>query len=188
MAARMLQPDTSSADRKLLYPLEDFYISAGEPLPRFEKVDGEDVPEPYNQLLVHNGDMTPRLENFHKASIHLEVIHSRRDNNRYTRQVILRVDGSNKPVEFGAIEINLALFDDKSRNDILLGTRPLGGILRDHTITHSSWPKAFLRLESDWMISAALASPVGSTLYGRRNTLFAPNNEALAEIVEILPV
>ena len=41
------------------HPLDEFYANAGRALPKIEAVDGIAVPEPYRQLLVHDGDMTP---------------------------------------------------------------------------------------------------------------------------------
>src|SRR6185295_3635482 len=91
----------------LAHPLDDFYSSAGLTLPPLQQVHGEEVPEPYKTLLVHQNDMTPTLEKFHGRDIHLRVIGRRRKGNKYYREVVLLTDGENKPVEFGAIKINL---------------------------------------------------------------------------------
>jgi chorismate-pyruvate lyase len=131
--------------------------------------------------------MTPTLEKFHRRSIHLQVLGRRRRNDEYFREVILRLDGSNQPVEFGAIKINLSLFAPVARDQILLEHLPLGHILAEHQIAHSSRPKAFIRLASDKLISEVLELSGAQVLYGRRNTLFDPQQRPLAEIVEILP-
>ena len=57
-----------------VFPLDEFYARSGLALPKIERVAGEEVPEPYRSLLVHQNDMTPTLENFHGASIHLEIL------------------------------------------------------------------------------------------------------------------
>ena len=44
------------------YPLSDFYARAKLPLPRIEVIPGDEVPEPYKSLLVHENDMTPTLD------------------------------------------------------------------------------------------------------------------------------
>src|SRR5258707_8979664 len=94
----------------LVHPLDEFYAQTGQTLPPLNQVEGHAVPEPYKTLLVHQNDMTPTLEKFHQRSIHLQVLGRRRKENEYFREVILRLDGSNRPVEFGAIKINLSLF------------------------------------------------------------------------------
>ncbi|MEW6157493.1 MAG: hypothetical protein AB1813_08680 [Verrucomicrobiota bacterium] len=172
----------------LLHPLDDFYMQAGLDLPAIEMIRGDEVPEPYRTLLVHNNDMTPTLEQFFRAAIHLEVLRRQQRDDFYYREVILKLDGSERPVEFGAIKINLALFPPVARRQILEERLPLGHILAENGIDHASRPKAFLRLESDAFINQALQLPASAVLHGRRNTLLDPVQRSLAEIVEVLPL
>ena len=171
----------------IAYPLDDFYAQQGLPLPRIEAVEGKDVPEPYRSLLVHGDDMTPTLEKFHGAQVHLTVMRRQQRGEVYFREVVLSLDGSNRPVEFGAIKMNLTLFSPAARKLILEEREPLGHILRDCAVAHASRPKAYLRVESDEFINSALKLTGAHTLFGRRNTHFDTQNRPLAEIVEILP-
>ena len=120
----------------IAYPLDDFYAQAGRALPPIEAVAGDDVPEPYKSLLVHQDDMTPTLEKFHGERIHLAVLSRQQRDDFYFREVVLLLDKSDKPVEFGAIKINLALFPPAARKEILEERRPLGTLLADYTIVH----------------------------------------------------
>jgi len=172
----------------IAYPLDDFYAQAGRDLPSIEPVSGDAVPEPYKSLLVHQDDMTPTLEKFHGEHIHLEVLSRQQRDDFYFREVVLLLDKSDQPVEFGAIKINLALFPSAARMEILAERRPLGTLLADYAIVHASRPKAYLRVHSDDFIDAALKLDKSQWLYGRRNTLLDPQQRVLAEIVEILPV
>ncbi len=180
-------PPTVPAGLALAHPLDEFYALAGQPLPPFNGVDGEAVPEPYKTLLVHQDDMTPTLEKFHRCPIHLQVLGRRGKGDVYFREVILRLDGTNQPVEFGAIKINLALFPAAAREQIRREYLPLGHILAECNIPHTSRPSGFLRLASDKLINEVLGLTGANVLYGRRNTLFDPQQRPLAEIVEILP-
>jgi hypothetical protein len=177
-----------SSSFSIVHPLDEFYAAAGLPLPPLNQIDGEAVPEPYKTLLVHQNDMTPTLEAFHQQSIHLQVLSRRRTDDAYFREVVLRLDESNLPVEFGAIKINLALFAPAAREEILQEKLPLGHILAEYKIPHASRPAAYLRLASDKLINEVLGLTGAQVLYGRRNTLFDPQDRRLAEIVEILPV
>src|SRR5437868_5833470 len=103
----------------LVHPLDEFYAQAGQSLPPLNEIEGGAMPEPYKTLLVHQNDMTPTLERFHQRGIHLEVLGRRRKDDSYFREVILLLDGTNQPVEFGAIKINLSLFDVPAREQIL---------------------------------------------------------------------
>ena len=171
----------------LAHPLDDFYAQMGLPLPPLQQVDGEAVPQPYKHLLVHHDDMTPTLEKFHGRDIHLRLLGRRRRGNGYFREVVLLLDGTDQPVEFGAIKIFLDRFAPEARRQILQEQRPLGHIMQECAVKHSSRPKAFLRLASDHFINQALRLTGANVLYGRRNTLFDPPDRPLAEIVEILP-
>ena len=178
---------TATTVLPIAYPLDEFYALAGMTLPVIEAVPGEAVPEPYKSLLVHQDDMTPTLEKFHRDSVHLRVLRRQRREDAYFREVVLVTDKGERPVEFGAIKINLLLFKPKARQEILEERVPLGHILHECGVTHTSRPKAFLRLRSDAFINAALQLMGEHELYGRRNTLWDPQQRPLAEIVEILP-
>jgi hypothetical protein len=169
------------------YPLDEFYALARRELPALEQIDGDDMPQPYRRLLVHNEDMTPTLEKFHDDRIYLNVISRQDRGDFYFREVILLTQRKRFPVEFGAIKINLGLFPAGARRLILEEQEPLGTILNDFKIPHASRPKAFLRIQADSFIKGALQLSGEQILYGRRNTLFDPQQRALAEIVEILP-
>jgi chorismate-pyruvate lyase len=171
----------------LTHPLDEFYAQMGLTLPPLQQVDGEAVPQPYKRLLVHQNDMTPTLESFHGCDIHLRLLGRRRKGNGYFREVVLLLDGTDQPVEFGAIKISLDRFAPEVRRQILEERRPLGHVLQECGVKHTSRPKAFLRLASDHFINKALQLTGANVLYGRRNTLFDPLERPLAEIVEILP-
>jgi chorismate-pyruvate lyase len=171
----------------LAHPLDEFYAQAGQPLPPLQQIDGEGVPQPYKSLLVHQDDMTPTLEKFHRRDIHLRVLGRRRVGDAYYREVALLLDETNEPVEFGAIKINLDRFNPHSQEQILTEVRPLGHILNQDGIAHASRPKAFLRVASDKLINEALELHGAHILFGRRNTLFDTEGQPIAEIVEILP-
>jgi len=170
-----------------VFPLDEFYARSGLALPKIERVAGEEVPEPYRSLLVHQNDMTPTLENFHGASIHLEILSREQRGDYYLREVVLRLNGSGKAVEFGANKISLLLYPPKARQMILEEKIPLGGILKECEIEHTTRAKAYFRVVSDELISRVLRAPLGMTLYGRKATISDPQQRPLSEIVEILP-
>ena len=131
--------------------------------------------------------MTSTLENFYDGRIRLQIVGRDRQGSDYFREVALLVDGSRKPVEFGAIKINLDLFPDSTQAAILEEHWPLGRILKESKIEFSSQPRGFLRIASDKLINEVLHLTGAHLLFGRRNTLWNRAGQALAEIVEILP-
>jgi hypothetical protein len=183
-SAGISEPSTAMVE--LIHPLEDFYRRSGVSLPPWQQIDGEEVPEPYKRLLVHSSDMTSTLERFYEEPVHVRVLSSRQEADEYFREVVLRTE-KDKPIEFGAIKINLALCTEDARRQILEERWPLGRILKDCGMHYSSWPKAFLKVASDRLINSALNLKGANVLYGRRNTLLNAEEQSLAEIVEILP-
>ena len=122
----------TEASANLLFPLSHFCRVNGHPLPACEIIDGATLPEPYRTLLVHHGDMTSRLEEFHRGPMKLRVLHRETDGDAYRREVLLCAQDSGLPVEYGAIDINLGAFDEPLRVLILEGRQPLGGLLNRH--------------------------------------------------------
>lgn len=173
--------------QSLAFPLDAFYATAGRALPELEAIDGSAMPEPYRSLLVHLSDMTSTLEKFHGDRLKLEVLSSRVDGDTYLREVLLRLEKSGKPVEFGAILIHLDRFEAEPRRLILSGKVPLGRVLTEQKVPFVSRPNGFFRIQADAFIGNLFAAPERTTLYARRNTLSNPAGQSLAEIVEILP-
>ena len=169
------------------YPLDDFYAVRRLPLPVMDQIEPDQIPEPYRSLLVHDGDMTSRLEAFHKGKIHIRALARNHHGREYFREVVLELDGSLQPVEFGATKVNLDFFPVKAHQEIRREQRPLGGILHDFHIPFTSRPGAWFRLTADSFIGGALRLTGAPLLFGRRNTLLDASERAMAEIVEILP-
>ena len=171
----------------IAYPLDEFYAQASRTLPPVSAVDATDLPEPERTLLVHQRDMTPTLAAFYGGPIRLEVLsrHERGDN--YFREVLLFAGLVEKPVEFGAIKINLALLPPSAQRAVLEEKLPFGELLKEFSIPHSSKPKAYLQWIADDFMKDVLRLSGPQLLFGRRNTLFDSNYRPMAEIVEILP-
>jgi chorismate-pyruvate lyase len=169
------------------YPLDDFYAWRRLPLPAIERIEPARIPEPHRSLLVHESDMTSRLESFHQRKIHIRMAARQTRGNEYFREVALELDGTLQPVEFGASKINLDLFPLAAREEILREQQPLGRILYAFDIAFSSRPGAYLRVAADAFIGGTLQLAGAHVLFGRRNTLRDAGGRPLAEIVEILP-
>jgi len=177
----------SDGEKCGLCPLAGFYNAAGRSLPAVWDIAAEELPPPYRQLLDHQRDMTSTLERFHGTRTHLRVLRAGVRNGVFEREVVLALDGSDKPVEFGALTVHLELLPVGVRGLVTAGQRPFGGILVEQGVRFSSHPKAFIRVEPDATICRALALISPATLYGRCNALHDGNGRVLADIVEVLP-
>jgi hypothetical protein len=172
----------------LFMPLAFFYARQESSMPQPALIEGATMPEPYQHLLVHESDMTPRLRNFHGTEIGLRVVEREVSEDFVMRLVVLFRQDNLQPVEIGAIGIQLAGFPEETRAGILAGTIPLGGLLETHEIQHESAPKAYFAIETDALLADLLGAPLGTTLYGRCNALSHSDGMIFADIVEILPL
>jgi chorismate-pyruvate lyase len=171
------------------YPLDEFYAAAGLPMPRLARIDADEVPEPYRELLVHEDDMTPTLRRFHGVDIHLRVLSMRAQEGALFREVVLVRDDDEAPVEFGAIRINVDMFPAAAQPLIVQCVKPLGTIMEQFDVPHRSNPTAYFCLKADRVMREAfgLNGRADVTLYGRHNVHLSPGGEPMAHVVEILP-
>lgn len=170
-----------------LMPFHFFYEKAGEILPDFQFLRGEEVPYPYRSLLVHTNDMTPTLAAFHHSRLYLEV-HDHEANEAFVmRLVTLHAAASDAAVEYGAIAIQLGALPPAAAADVVAGQKPLGAILGEHGVPHRGAPVSYFSVPADRRIAEALGQSEGERLYGRCNQLLDGEGMVFADIVEILP-
>lgn len=180
------QQETEAVRTDILAPLRFFY-GLGSESPRVKFLSPAEMPEPERWLLVHDTDMTPRLAQFHHDTITLDVHARSRIGNYLVRASVLKRKCDSVPVEFGAIGIHLDGFDETTRQWILEGKIPLGGILEQRAVAHSSHPSGYFQIEIDHRLASLLGACEGQILFGRCNELRHQNGSCLAEVVEVLP-
>lgn len=170
----------------ILAPLRFFYGLASADL-GVAFVNPEEMPQDERWLLVHESDMTPRLREFHRDTITLDVHAKSRIGNYLVRASVLKRKADGSPVEFGAIGIHLQGFDEETRRLILECRVPLGGLLEQQKVPHSSHPCGYFRIEIDHRLAELLGGFDGQVCYGRCNELRHADGSPLAEVVEVLP-
>ena len=180
-------PDPKNVSPDALYPLSFMRAARNLPALTYEKIEPMDMPEPYRSLLVHEGDMTSRLEAHHECLIKVSRLRSSNNGKLYFREVMLQTEVDEKPTEYGAIEVNLHSLPEEIRPLVIQARQPLGGILNDHRIPYSSAPRAFLKVVPDGPIVEAFGTVEADYLYGRSNVISGYNGDVIAQIVEILP-
>jgi chorismate-pyruvate lyase len=166
--------------------LAHFYHRLVLPLPPIWRLRAEELPAPYRQLLAHNHDMTPTLEQFHGDRLALRVCSREHRPGRYLREVVLSLARRGRPAEYGAICIYLSHFSEEVRERILAEEHPLGRILQTEAIPHLGWPQAFFRITPDTRMRGLLDLAKTEPLYGRRNVLLDGRRRLLADVIEIL--
>ena len=185
MPEREMGLDPVSSDRIEGLFREAFARQQSDP-PRIVSIPDEEVPRPYRSLLVHDRDMTSTLQNYYGDVVRLEVLHREQQTDELTREVLLRLQGDDRPVEYGVIRIVYASLAPEIRQRIQDGGVPLGQILDDAGIDYVSRPENYCSLEDHPYLRRCLADGEPEKRFGRINVLKRASGEPLAEVIEIL--
>ncbi len=102
-----MQHRVKGVGRLVPYPLDVVYAQAGIAPPRARAIAPARIPPPYRSLLVHENDMTLTLEAHFGGRVTLRALSTFRERRSYYRRVLLVQEYSARPVEMGAIRIDL---------------------------------------------------------------------------------
>jgi chorismate-pyruvate lyase len=146
---------------------------------------GDQVPEPYRHLLVHEHHMTVTVEAHHGSLVDVRILDLKQDETSYARKILLALRSSSKIVQFGIMRIRLEFCSLPVRDAILAGQTPLGRILINHGVLRRIEPTAFLRITpgQDLMTWFGLAEPTPT--YGRLAYIHCDGKPAI-ELLEIV--
>jgi chorismate-pyruvate lyase len=112
----------------------------------YELVPGDEVPAPYDALLVHEHHMTVTVEAHHGSLVDVRVLDQRQDDDAYARRILLTLQRDGRVVQFGIMRVHLRFCSETVRQEILAGKTPLGRILIEHNVLRRIEPTAYLRV------------------------------------------
>ncbi|MPZ21001.1 MAG: hypothetical protein GEV06_24330 [Luteitalea sp.] len=184
VAARRRDPASSNG---ILYPLDVVYARAGLAKPKVEVVSSDEIPPPYRSMLVHESDMTVTLERRFGGPLLLRPLSTFSARGSYFRRVLLVQEYSGRPVEMGAIRIQLGAFRPRVRAEILRNEVPLGRILRRRGVDFKSRARVFLAVTPNPEMMGVFWMREPRTLYGRRTDVLL-GGAKIGDIVEVLPL
>jgi hypothetical protein len=171
----------------VLFPLDAVYERGGVVIPKICVVAPEHIPYPYRTLLVHTSDMTLTLERHFGGPLVVRPLSTARRGSWYVRRVLLAQSYSGRPVEMGAIRINVKGFSEKLQRQIFANVIPLGRLLRDGGVDFESRPRVFFAVLPNAEMMGVFWMREPRTLYGRRTEVFV-GDAKIGDIVEILPL
>ncbi|HEX9842580.1 MAG TPA: hypothetical protein VGC20_07505 [bacterium] len=173
--------------RGLLFPLDLTYQRAGVDGPTAKAISPDSIPPPYRELLAHNHSMTATLERHFGVRVALRSMCRWSRGHWYYRRVVLTREDSGRPVEMGAIHMNLQSLSGRIRAQILRHEMPIGRVLDDGSVRYLSRPRKFLAITPNSEMMALFWMREPRTLYGRQTEL-SVDGRAIGDIVEILPL
>lgn len=150
---------------------------------RFVELIGEEVPEPYRRLLVHDQHMTVTLEAYHKAPVLLKVHDVRQAGGSYGRKITLHTRADGPAVMLGLMRIHFQ-YAPQIREEVQAERTPLGHVLIRHDLLRRIRPGPYYRIGGGSpLLGIAVQSP--PELYGRCATIQVNGGPAV-ELVEII--
>jgi hypothetical protein len=171
----------------VLFPLDFVYERGGIEIPKVRLLGPDDIPYPYRTLLAHTNDMTLTLERHFGGRLVVRPLSTLRHGTWYVRRVLLAQEYSGKPVEMGAIRINVKSFPERLRRQIFANQVPLGRLLRDGGVPFESRPRCFFEVVPNAEMMGVFWMREPRPLYGRRTEIFVAASK-FGDIVEILPL
>ena len=154
--------------------------------PEAVEVSAEDVPEPYQKLLVHTHHMTVTVEQYYGSPVDVRVLSCRREGDEYARKILLALkDDPANVVQFGLVRIDLGVCPEAVRTAILEGKTPLGRVLIQNDMLRRIEPVAFLRVSLDRTMAEWFRAAPGTETFGRIGVIYTGDRPAV-EVLEIL--
>ena len=151
----------------------------------YEVVAGDDLPQPYHELLVHEHHMTVTVEAHHGDLVDVRVLARRHRPPYYSRKIVLALQKTGKIVQFGIVRVNLDYCSEPVRAEIVAERTPFGRILINHNVLRRIEPTAFLRIPGGPKQMAWYGLTEPRTLYGRLAFIHCDGQRAV-ELLEIV--
>lgn len=161
-----------------------FYDDSRE-LGEFEAVTGDEVPEPFNQLLNHHSHMTVTVEAFHASPVDVRVARTKTEPPWYAREITLVTQTAGKLVQYGIVRLNFEVLGKTAWRQIESQSKPLGRILIEQNVLRQVELCQLWRVRAGVSLARQLEIPEGTTVYGRTARIFC-NGAPAIELLEIV--
>lgn len=150
-----------------------------------EIIAGDQVPHPYQKLLVHNHHMTVTVEAHHGSLVDVRVLDDRLEGDVYARKILLALQTTGKIVQFGLVRIRLEFVSPDVRAEITSRKTPLGRILIQHNVLRTISPTSFLRVLPGPAMMEWFGMKTMTPTFGRTAVITCDDQPAI-EVLEIV--
>ncbi|MGF1582425.1 MAG: hypothetical protein ACFCD0_24120 [Gemmataceae bacterium] len=175
------QTDKPLPDIDALFEL----FRAEDYMPEYQTVPGEEVPEPYNSLLVHEHHMTVTVEKYHGTLVDVRVLAEHQTGDTYSRKILLTRQTDGQVVMFGVVRIHFRYCSEKVRDEILQRKTPLGRILIQNDVLRRIEPTGFFQTNPGPDLMKWFDLATATPAYGRFALIHCDEQPAI-ELIEIV--
>jgi chorismate-pyruvate lyase len=179
-----VEPISSSYPVDLNSLLALFYSEPAE-LGVFSETVAAEMSATARNLLAHEMHMTVTVENFHRSSVDVTVVRSRREHQFYSREILLRRRSDNAVVLYGIVRLNFDLLASQVIQEIESESKPLGKILIDHHVLRAVHLDRLYKIQPGPHLCELLGLAVPLELFGRTASILCDAKHAV-ELLEIV--
>jgi hypothetical protein len=151
----------------------------------YQVVPGDEMPEPYRGLLVHEHHMTVTVEAYHGGPVDVRILSRRQDGSIYARKILLVHRATGQVVQFGIARLDLDQTSPAVREAIVAGKVPLGRVLIEHDVLRHIEPLLYLRIRPGPAQLAWFGLAKADLYYGRVAVIHF-NGEPVVQVLEIV--
>jgi chorismate-pyruvate lyase len=151
----------------------------------FEEVSAAELPDQYKALLAHDDHMTVTVEAWHNSLVEVQVIEEHRQEDYYSRRIVLALQRDGKPVQYGIMRINLAGLPQIVRLEIESQALPLGRIMIRHHLMREVELLCLWKITAGPELRKHLKLERGATCFGRTARILVDKQPAV-ELLEIV--
>jgi chorismate-pyruvate lyase len=162
------------------------FHDASQEIGTLESISANELPEIYASLLNHNDHMTVTVEAWHNSLVDVRVLHERRDDSFYAREILLMLQRDGRPVQYGVMRIDMDQLPQIAQREIESRALPLGRILIRRHVLRS------VELEQLWRVNPGprLRSHLrlgekSASIYGRTARILVAGKPAV-QLLEIV--
>lgn len=175
---------TSKLTGPTVEALFSLFPQTGE-IPEYEIVPHDEVPPPYQGLLVHDHHMTVTVEAHHGYLVNVRILARNHNKDSYARKILLTLQQTGQVVQFGIARVHLAYCSEPVRAAIVAGKTPLGRILIEHDVLRRIEPTAYLRVIPGPAMMRWFDLPTPQKTYGRLAYIHCDGRPAV-QLLEIV--
>jgi chorismate-pyruvate lyase len=178
-------PTVSNENTPDLATLIALFYSNCRDLGKFEAVTPEQLPEPARLLLAHDAHMTVTVEAFHGCKVNVEVLDRKREENHYSRRILLRRATDQAVVLFGIPRLDMRAIPKPALDAILSEKIPLGQALIDNSVLRRVELCHLWKVIAGPDLAKLFSIPEGEIAYGRTAMIHVDDQPAI-ELLEIV--
>jgi len=151
----------------------------------FEPMPASSVPAPYQQLLVHDHHMTVTVEAFHHCPVDVSVLALRRDDDSYSRKIVLRRQTDGAVVQFGIVRLFISTLTPEVFREVERASIPLGRVLINHEVLREVACHQLFHVRCGPELAQLFQAPLGSETFGRTALIYCDGRPSI-ELLEIV--